>query len=822
MLNEMCGISHAMHVAHRPTLSQRLVMDNIREAVAGCGPPPAGLSGREALSALLAKQGYSGGTTAQLDIDLLSLPSGTAVPVPLSTLLGPEGHETVQHFISSSVLPKNAARAKISECEVNHFYMDPLLREDPRAYGKLLQRLHQCGMVEWRRAGTPRVGLFAVQKKAGKQRLIVDARLANCMFTDSRPVHLCSGSTLGSIQMPEGTCLHVGQVDVENAFYNMLLPPELVELFCLPRIKARFLDLDSVEGLAVDGNTYVYPHIRVVPMGFSHALYLCQRVHESAIDRVDSLQPLRRLRDGAAVPPGLEAELVHGQYVDNFFSLGAQADSVYQGADAADAALRGLGLPCHPVEHSAGGQLLGWAIVGSPPTVQTSRKRLWRLRPGGQALLNRGSCSGRELAAFVGNATFSGLVRRECLAVFSAVYAFSDRIGLGRATLWPAVRKEIRWFIALLPLLFRRLDTPWCDVVTCTDASLWGMGVVESVRDLETIAKAGRYNERWRFTRGEEERTTARRAAMAAAARAGEPVPPPVALDVRPEDVPDSSFPEVPPELFGGEWTTVAAQPWRRKGDSMSELELNSLVWAVRRMTRNSAFFNRRVLFLSDSMSAILALAKGRSSSALLRGCRVWSAHVLAFSLSPVLRWIPSEFCAADKASRLHVPEPLGPRMGIHAKKSVFMPGRVAVVDMAEGETRGSGADSDDDSHSAASTAQDDHSPMRQNLLVSDGPRAQGRPSQRKRQRQASEVGGNGIGSKCRHLFGAGPAAAERPLRGGVRRSEWGGGESWHPQAGQQRRKPERGSPSIFGRRGERPSGQRPTGAAWIGSTATA
>ena len=104
MLNEMCGISHAMHAAQRPTLSQRLVMDNIREAVAGCGPPPAGLCGREALSALLAKQGYSGGTTARLDIDLLSLPSGTAVPVPLSILLGPEGHETVQHFISSSVL----------------------------------------------------------------------------------------------------------------------------------------------------------------------------------------------------------------------------------------------------------------------------------------------------------------------------------------------------------------------------------------------------------------------------------------------------------------------------------------------------------------------------------------------------------------------------------------------------------------------------------------------------------------------------------------------------------------------------------------------
>ena len=74
----------------------------------------------------------------------------------------------------------------------------------------------------------------------------------------------------------------------------------------------------------------------------------------------------------------------------------------------------------------------------------------------------------------------------------------------------------------------------------------------------------------------------------------------------------------------------------------MPELDLATLVWGVRRMTRNSQLFGHRVLLLSDSMSAILALSKCRSSSALLTGCRVWVAHVLGFALMPSLRWIPS------------------------------------------------------------------------------------------------------------------------------------------------------------------------------------
>ena len=44
------------------------------------------------------------------------------------------------------------------------------------------------------------------------------------------------------------------------------------------------------------------------------------------MERVEAEHPLQRLRDRFPVPANLGAEIVHGQYVDNFFSIPAQLD----------------------------------------------------------------------------------------------------------------------------------------------------------------------------------------------------------------------------------------------------------------------------------------------------------------------------------------------------------------------------------------------------------------------------------------------------------------------------------------------------------------
>ena len=68
--------------------------------------------------------------------------------------------------------------------------------------------------------GEAQVGLFAVAKKNGKQRLVIDCRHANCHFSDSEPVHLPTSASLSRLGMNSGDKLYVGQYDLCDAFYQ--------------------------------------------------------------------------------------------------------------------------------------------------------------------------------------------------------------------------------------------------------------------------------------------------------------------------------------------------------------------------------------------------------------------------------------------------------------------------------------------------------------------------------------------------------------------------------------------------------------------------
>eukprot|EP00959_Pyramimonas_sp_CCMP1952_P290068 6066571-Pyramimonas_sp.AAC.1 len=97
----------------------------------------------------------------------------------------------------------------------------------------------------------------------------------------------------------------------------------------------------------------------------------------------------------------------------------------------------------------------------------------------------------------------------------------------------------------------------------------------------------------------------------------------------------------------------------------MPILEGRALVWGVRHASRGLSEFGKRILFLTDGMSEVLALEKGRSSSvALMRVCRQWAATVFAADLYPRVRWIRSELNVADEPSRRYQPKPFGLKPG--------------------------------------------------------------------------------------------------------------------------------------------------------------
>ena len=223
------------------TAAQMASLDRVASEVRACGPKPSDLDGEGALREPHAKQGYSGepSVLAPLDADLLSLPPEGWVPKDLLQILGDEDGNKVVERLRQKLLPKEEAARQLEESPVHRPYMGPSLRGQRRRCVQVLSRLERCGLLEWRCRREPTVGLFAVWKKSGRQRLIINARLANLRFAAPDPVSLATGASLGSIEVDSGERVWLGQVDIADAFYTILLPEFLRRLFALPAVQAR-------------------------------------------------------------------------------------------------------------------------------------------------------------------------------------------------------------------------------------------------------------------------------------------------------------------------------------------------------------------------------------------------------------------------------------------------------------------------------------------------------------------------------------------------------------------------------------------------------
>ncbi|CAK0872357.1 unnamed protein product [Prorocentrum cordatum] len=649
-LNELDrGSADPQPQGQRASAGQERSLGMIQAAVAELGWPPADLTRQGALAELLAKRSYTGEkvSVARLDISLLSLPAGGDGPRALTTLLGDEGPMVVDAFLRDKVLPPSEAAARVAESALKRPYYDPSLQGRPRRHARLLAALDGAGMLEWRRHGSPRVGLFTVWKKNGKQRLIVDARLSNLCFASPDSVDLATGGSFASLEVDPGPPVCLAQVDIQDAFYHLLLPPELVPFFCLRPVTAGLAGVVELDGAPVSPTQLVYPHLRVVPMGWNHALWWCQRIHEFHAFRQPGVSLSNKLSDKK---PGVRlgrSGFAHTECVDNFAAIGRQAKEVDAVADSVLDALTAAGLSMHPRESSVGGSVLGWEFSDECPQVRVSPRRAWRLRLGIEGLLEKGFATGRDLEAIIGHFTFAARIRPEALCVFSAAYAFSQRGADTRRRLWTA-----------------------------------------------SIAEAGRWSDRWRFSRGAEDRVRPRDASLREelnlAAAAGlddlDRVGTARHLEALGEVDRSGAVPEIGPEILQGSWTTVSAGRWKRR-EAMPILEGRALVWGVRHVSRGLSEFGKRILFLTDGLSEVLALEKGRSSSvALMRVCRQWAATVFAADLYPRVRWIRSELNVCLSRMTTGAPIPSAPWDAVLATDSLVRPGGAAERRPVQGE----------------------------------------------------------------------------------------------------------------------------------------
>ena len=210
-----------------------------------------------------------------------------------------------------------------------------------------------------------------------------------------------------------------------------------------------------------------------------------------------------------------------------------------------------------------------------------------------------------------------------------------------------SVKRELKLFADLLPMIFQDLRAEWSEDIIATDASEWGLGAVISRGDPAAIAASGRLCERWRFRAAEGLGGARQQAGMEVG---------PVGSIIEPDA--DGLTPagrdwhEVPAELLKGPWKLVGRSKWQRQ-EHINVLEGRALCYGINRLARRSSNLGKRVLMLCDSMVVTLATSKGRSSAgSLVQVMRRIAALLLATGISLHVRWLPSERNPSDAASR--------------------------------------------------------------------------------------------------------------------------------------------------------------------------
>ncbi|CAK0899236.1 unnamed protein product [Prorocentrum cordatum] len=163
-LNELHGASEDLDsTSLRPSSAQLSCLARIEQARRELGSPPADLHGQGALEELLSKQSYGGvaGAATPLEVERVALPSLQRRPARIQDVGGSAGAEALEVFKSLVRAPEDGA-AEEERQQLRRAYNDPIVRQKPKEYAKLLRKLHERGIIEHRRSCKKSVGALYV------------------------------------------------------------------------------------------------------------------------------------------------------------------------------------------------------------------------------------------------------------------------------------------------------------------------------------------------------------------------------------------------------------------------------------------------------------------------------------------------------------------------------------------------------------------------------------------------------------------------------------------------------------------------------------
>ena len=329
--------------------------------------------------------------------DLVSWPGDGASPISLVDALPPADSAKLCDWACHMLRDPADAESVLRASGITKPHCDRVLFRSPRIYGDFLKELDRRGMIGWRLAegASGLLGVFLVQKKSGHIRIIFDTRVLNTKFKDPPSTSLPSAAAFSNIEVPQGGVLQLGSADITNAFYGMSVLEDLSRLFTLPSIRAKYLDASAFGGRAFAPDDVLLPCLRVLPMGWSWSLHLCQCLVASVVGKF--IVHGNMIADKSP-PVVLDAPsaVCGAAYVDNFAVAGCNPSEVTRTLDAICHHFQSLGLQVHEVCYpSCSAEFVGLSLRDNWFSIKPSR--IWRLRRGIRQLLLRGVCSGSAL-----------------------------------------------------------------------------------------------------------------------------------------------------------------------------------------------------------------------------------------------------------------------------------------------------------------------------------------------------------------------------------------------------------------------------------------
>ncbi|CAK9091846.1 Putative surface protein bspA-like (TvBspA-like-625) [Durusdinium trenchii] len=264
----------------------------------------------------------------------------------------------------------------------------------------------------------------------------------------------------------------------------------------IPGALLRHWKVSAELGGSLNTDDWVHPMLRVVPMGWSWAMWLSQRVHQHQSQLGAGVSCDRVLVDGKPAPSLSNGEVLLLPYAD---VCGINAEAVQRAKDRAVARLRQVGLTVHEeMDANNTSQSLGYMIDGAVGQVTPIPERLHRVQLAFKWLSRRPRVTGRAVQRLLGHAVHFMMLRRELLSIPHHLYAFVQQAN-GRCRLWCSAAVEARWIGELLPLCATDLRKQTSALLTASDASLSGIAVCTRLADEQSVRTIGSYRERWRF-----------------------------------------------------------------------------------------------------------------------------------------------------------------------------------------------------------------------------------------------------------------------------------------------------------------------------------